>query len=761
MCTYINRLEQHSHTLRRDDFVPGLVGRNDQLNDLENWITKRSTKSPMVITVTGKSGVGKTRLVTEIYEKPSTKRHFQVQAWATCAPNLSASNIMKLILLRLKKGNVAPPKDEVRDDKLKKKLKNKKYLLVIDGEVSSTEWNIILNVLPKDNGESRVVRITQEKNTEAPTAGFVQDKIELHHLENKGTTAELFCTTLLMDKKVGEQYDGLVEKAVKEEYAQPIFDATGGLPLAVVLLSGLLRTKEYPGEWENVFDHLKGRSNEWKRLHIILSMCLDDLPHDLKSCFLYFAGFPVSTLVRARTLVCMWMAEGFLRPKEGKTMEKVGECYLHELIHRRLVNLPPLENAGPGDQRVTVQTRVHDFLVLEAQEANFVEIHGGDDVPTLSTARRLSLQNHRDKYAALTEPLPKLRSILSSFENENSPGTTEIREETRKFFGACRPFMCKTDSNSKDHMRKLLQGSQFLRVISLDGLQIGNKLPSEIGNVVHLQFLGITSCSLDEIPPSVGNLTRLQTLDVRGTSVLRLPREFWRIRMLRHVFGSIVLPRRVGNLEQLQTLQAVNPDDGGGSWDITTFASMKRLQSLYIDLSGKNVQALAAIYALKLKYLVFLSIHGDEIPWDLFTRSDLPRLQVMVLKGEITRPPNGSHCVYPPTLTKLSLKKTKVAQYFIDELSHELPLLATLALFRKSYVDVRLVFTDGFQSLKELTLDAEDLQEIVIHEPACPRLVKLKIFIYSSSVRIHILNRPDIEDIIREEDKFLYDNMIK
>ncbi|VAI56347.1 unnamed protein product [Triticum turgidum subsp. durum] len=507
-----------------DDFELPLVGRNDQLHNMGCMLIleetelplvnsgTRKTENPMVISVIGKSGVGKTKLVKEIYEKHSTKRYFDVKAWATCAPNLSAFNIMKLILLRLTEGPVTCSKEEELQGKLEAMLKGLKYLLVIDGEVSSTEWNYLLSILAKDkdNVKSRVVRITQATDLESPPDPFVEKNIMLQHFNEQVKTLELFLATLFMDekekhignleKKEEKHLDGLEKKEEKHIYdigkkkekndidlkkeefirrrAKFIFDVTGGLPLAIVLLSGLLRTKEYPGEWKKVFKHLKSNLTERKRLDIILSMCFDDLPHDLKSCFLYFSGFPANTLVKARSLVCMWMAEGFLIPKKGKTMEKVGERYLHELIHRRLMNLPPLENAARGDERVTVQTRVHDFLVVEAQEANFMEIHSGDDVPTLSTARRLSLQNHMDKYAALADPLPKLRSILSNFEKEEHQ--TQTKEAIK----------------TSDDIQKLLKRSRFLRVIYLDGLEIGNKLPSEIGKVMHLHYLGITSCSL-------------------------------------------------------------------------------------------------------------------------------------------------------------------------------------------------------------------------------------------------------------------------
>jgi hypothetical protein len=135
----------------------------------------------------------------------------------------------------------------------------------------------------------------------------------------------------------------------KSKFDSDIFDITRGLPLAIVLLSGLLQSKEFPNEWDPVYKHL--RSKKSKRLDSILTMCFDDLPHDLKSCILYFAALPVNTVTEVRGLICMWMAEGFLRPKDGKTMEKVGRMYLKELITRHLVG---------------VHHKVHDFLRLRS-----------------------------------------------------------------------------------------------------------------------------------------------------------------------------------------------------------------------------------------------------------------------------------------------------------------------------------------------------------------------------------------------------------
>lgn len=755
---------------KMDNIVLPIVARQKQLDDLKKYLKAGTdTTRPEVIYVIGKSGVGKTKLVRNMYEEYWTKNHFGVQAWVSFAPNLSASNILKLIIQRLKEDNVTCSRGEARQN-LKDVLKKAKYLLVIDGEVSSTKWKHILNDLPDGKAGSKVVQITQ---TKPESSSATLQRIELEDLNGDDAT-NLFLDTLFMEEK-GKKYWEVVEKAVREEhYGKDIFEITGGLPLAVVLLSGLLRTKEYPGEWEKVFDYLKNKAIQWKRLDSVLSMCFDDLPHDMKSCFLYFAALPVNTLIRARSLVCMWMAEGFLRPKDGKQMEKVGEHYLKELIARRLVNLAPMEYEASGDERVDVQTKVHDFLLHEAQEVSFVEVHSGDDIPILSNARRLSLQNHRDKCAALVNHLPKLRSILSNFEEvearkeedqlgtaekEEDPLGTAEKEEEKQNQQACpclhhsRPTANPTELMvMKPAIRQLLQGSEYLRVINLHGLEIGDTLPSDIGNVVHLHYLGITSCSLKHIPPSIGKLTGLQTLDVRDTKVTTLPEEFWKIQKLRHVFGFLVLPRRVGRLTQLQTLESIEPDQVHG-WDKKTLEKMLHLQSLYIwKLPKTNANALTAV--CKLKYLMLLSIQGESITSDLFTDSILPRLQEMRLKGVIVQPTSPqSSGFYLPNLTKLSLEETKVTKEFINKLG-KLPFLATLALNHDSYEDKddHLVFTSGFQSLKELVLGVT-VKKIEIGESVFPQLMVLEVFIHSDDICAIIHgNRPNILKLIKEND---------
>ncbi|OEL30424.1 putative disease resistance RPP13-like protein 2 [Dichanthelium oligosanthes] len=673
---------------------------------------------PVVITVSGESGIGKTTLVRDIYNNMEKKKEFEVQAMESFAPYLTATNILQQIVQQLTDDDKNCPKEMARK-MLEDKLRNKKYLLVIDGEVSGTEWKNILTSLPVGTRGSRVVHITQGKPEEPPSS--------YHHVTIRLKKLKENDAMLLFRRRLPKD---LQDKNFKE-YQKDICQITQGLPLAVVLLSGLVQTKEFPSEWVKVFDYLKVKQS--MRLESMLSVCFDDLPHELKCCFLYFAALPTNTTIEARNLVFMWVAEGFLRSKGGKTMEKIGYMYLNELINRNLVNRVKMDDDSSfGSMCVTIQNKVHDFLLIEAHEASFVEVHSGDDIPTLTSARRLSLQNYTDKYAVLANPLPKLRSIFSQYEQEpkGDQGRRSKRSRAYMFYLSHGRAISKKKKDIRSHIKELFHGSEFLRVINLQGIEIGETLTGAIGNIVHLQYLGITSCSLKYIPRSIGRLTSLQTLDVRETNVRVLPRAFWMIKTLRHVLGFVLkLPRQIGNLKQLHTLDSINLDVLGLALD-ATLGEMIHLEYLSIwHISDVNVKALSGALG-KLESLRTLILQGTIIPSNVFTTFSLRRVKFLFLSGDLLHSSDldGREALCLPNLIMLSLEKTYVTQEFINMLA-ELPFLATLALYSGSYKDKKLVLSSSrFQRLRKIKIiDVEDLDRVEIHVSMVPELKELEI----------------------------------
>ena len=80
----------------------------EEHNKLEDALVNNPTEHqegkehyPVMITVSGESGIGKTTLVRDIYKKMEKKKVFEVQAMESFAPYLTAPNILQQITQQL------------------------------------------------------------------------------------------------------------------------------------------------------------------------------------------------------------------------------------------------------------------------------------------------------------------------------------------------------------------------------------------------------------------------------------------------------------------------------------------------------------------------------------------------------------------------------------------------------------------------------------------------------------------------------------
>lgn len=111
----------------------------------------------------------------------------------------------------------------------------------------------------------------------------------------------------------------------KEKLGREMITQCGGLPLAVVVLGGILVTKNSLGEWRKVKENIKSylRSGEGMRQHDngvleILTSSYNDLPYQLKPCFLYLGKFAEDSEIEADRLYHLWMAENMVLSEDRK-----------------------------------------------------------------------------------------------------------------------------------------------------------------------------------------------------------------------------------------------------------------------------------------------------------------------------------------------------------------------------------------------------------------------------------------------------------
>jgi hypothetical protein len=104
---------------------------------------------------------------------------------------------------------------------------------------------------------------------------------------------------------------------------------TGALPLAVIVLAGVLRTKAYPGEWKEACS-----PGNWRRWRASPGRCgacgcsrwrsYPGPPQVVLPLRLYLAAAPENVLLGPARLVRLLVAEGFVAPSKGRTLEEVG-----------------------------------------------------------------------------------------------------------------------------------------------------------------------------------------------------------------------------------------------------------------------------------------------------------------------------------------------------------------------------------------------------------------------------------------------------
>ncbi|XP_023894886.1 disease resistance protein RPM1-like [Quercus suber] len=350
-----------------------VVGIESPRAKLIKWLVEGPSKCK-VFSVIGIGGLGKTTLVKKVFDNEKVATHFDCHAWITVSQSYKMENLLRDTIKQLYKarkefapGEIDTMKETSLIEELSKYLREHRYLVVLDDLWDVEFWGHIKFAFPKNERGNRIV-ITSRNEDIAPSRNESPNYYvyKLPPLPFK-IALKLFYIKVF-------QCEGGKCPSDFVELSHGIVERCGGLPLAIVAIGGFLSIKDkVVSEWQKLHDSLSLELESNSRLRSfpkILSLSYHDLPCNLKACFLYFGMFPEDHSINCSRLIRLWIAEGFVKERQGTTLEEVAQDYLNQLINRSLVQLTRKDFVGK-----TRSCRVHDMIreviISRSEELNF------------------------------------------------------------------------------------------------------------------------------------------------------------------------------------------------------------------------------------------------------------------------------------------------------------------------------------------------------------------------------------------------------
>ncbi|KAL6541930.1 hypothetical protein OROGR_011416 [Orobanche gracilis] len=646
----------------RSTSIVKMVGFDDVMYEMLDKIIGAQLNL-QIMPIVGMGGIGKTTLARNIYVNPIVRQRFDVCAWSTISQDYNAQEILRQVLDEVDKGNMGNLSEHELGEQLYKYLIGRRYFIVMDDMWSIEAWDGVRWFFPDNVNGSRIVVTTRLSNLVSQLN--CSYRLDMKFLDEAASWS-LFSMIVFGQEIFDLELEDIGKKIVK---------GCKGLPLSIVVIGGLLSKSERTREnWESIEGNLNSVVNmEDKESCLqILYLSYDNLPVYVKPCFLYMGVLPEDDETPISQLIPIWVAEGFLKPIYGKSLEEVAEEYLEELVDRNLV-LVEKRNYFGKVKHFKIHDLLRDICLREAQKAKFLcvlkeqSIH---DVPQGMNSQRRILSTLWEYPTPLRQSLKSaslIRSWIGDFPKTLSSNFRLLRVSfSDAYFD---------EESSENHGEFLLR-------------------------LVNLRFFVVdTDEHLPRIPSAVSFLWNLQTLVLYNMG-FDYVFEFWKMPQLRHV------------ITYEGTLDAAYCLSGEMNGEDEVFV-LENLQTLFV-VSNLNfaVGMLRRIPNIKTLKLYYNKTSSTGCDYCVDNLQCLQKLEVLGVRYSYNFQKHlESELSFPYSLKKLTLEGTRLPWEDMETMIGWLPLLQVLKLKNDSFIGCTWETFEGqFPSLRFLMIGIYDLE---------------------------------------------------
>ncbi|KAM3357261.1 hypothetical protein P3S68_023975 [Capsicum galapagoense] len=653
-----------------------------------------------VLPIVSMEGQGKTTIARKVFNSNVIVNHFDARAWCIISQTYDRSYLLQEIFRQVTNSRETGDKDDILADKLRKKLMEKRYLIVLDDIWDGMAWDVLRLSFPNVGNGSRIVVITRlEKVGE-----HVMHHIDPHTLPFLPPDE----SRKLLHKKVFQQ-EGCPPEL--QHLSREIAERCKGLPLVIGLVAGIIKRNKMEASWWNevknsLLSYL-GESEGYSLLTMQLSY--DNLPDYVKPCLLYMGMFPEDEGIPVTKLISLWIAEGFVQNVEsGRSMEDAAEGYLMDLVRSKVVMVSRRRYNGK-----VKYCQVHDvvlhFCLEKSREEKFILAVKGQFQPSHWKESRVSF-NYSNK--------------ISKFA---SPGS-----ETRKpFHPHLRSLI--TTNEAEWSLFHQISKLRLLKVLDLSSHKVRVLSSATFQPLIQLKYVAVETTQFDFYPES--HLPNLETLKSFSNHML-IPSIFWKMKNLRHVDMKSAeydleedmwgVFEESSKLENLRILRGVVIKTGDVESVHVLIRRCPNLQELDISFWDDNdspeicpeLESLMQLQTLYLSFDIHLVLSGLHLPSNLkklglkcipiesvlSVIAGLPSLEYLQLWNAVKSKEWFLRDVKFHKLKFLKLVDLSISR--LDASEESFPLLETLVVLGCHYLkEVPLIFAD-IPTLKQIRLSS-------------------------------------------------------